>query len=136
MEEIRSALVALIMDVRREYLASPGCSPLKHWDQIQERLRAAARVSEGPEDLVTRLRSGLSLAAPSSSSSRALRRLVELVGPERRGRSELLRMIDREHSYVMALARLEAERRRAGRDEMDAAEASILDEVLPIKETV
>lgn len=134
LESVRNALVNLVMELRREYLASPGCSVLRHWDQIQERLRAAARVSAGPEDLVTRLRSGLSLPAPSSRFSRSFRQLVEIVGPGKRERSALLAMIDREHSYILALARAEAERRRADRDEVDAAEAAVLDEILPIPE--
>lgn len=133
-DNVRGALVDLIMELRREYLASPGCSVLKHWDQIQERLRAAARVSAGPEDLVTRLRSGLNLAAPSSRFSKAFRLLVAAVGPERRDRGAMLALIDREHSYILALARAEAERRRADRDELDAAESAVLDEILPIPE--
>lgn len=102
--------VALLLELRRAYLAA-GASALKHWDQLQSRMLAAARTTDSvPEWLAAMCRS-LQLGAPSSSTCSAASALQRAVvdGP---GAAAWLDMVEREYSYLLAKARLEAERRR------------------------
>jgi hypothetical protein len=116
-EEKRTRLenlsVALLLELRREYLAA-GASPLKHWDQMQSRMLGAARTTDSvPEWLSTMCRS-LQLGAPRSSTwsaASALHREVTECGP-----AAWLDLVERECSYLMAKARLESETRKAQRE--------------------
>jgi hypothetical protein len=118
--------VALLMELRRAYLAAGG-SPLKHWDQITDRLRAAARTSATVPEWTTALMRSLQLGAPSRSLSSAIDALAVAVTEV--GAAAWLDLLEREHGYVMARARLEAERRREStrqvEDNIDAAVAAI-----------
>lgn len=114
-EKLRTQTVEVLLDLRAAYLATPGCSPLKHWDQLQDRMRAAARTCASPEEWTTKMARDLQLASPSLGSSRSLLALVHEV-TERGCRREWLDLIEREHGYLMALARLSAEQRRAARE--------------------
>lgn len=125
-DELRQATVRLVLDVRREYLMC-GASPLKAWDQIGDRMRAATRQSTGPEEWATRLCRSLQLGQPSSSTSHSMAALSVLL-PDRRARGDWLDLIEREHAYVIALARLEAERRRDVREAEQAETAAALAE--------
>lgn len=115
--ETRTRLIDLtvtyLLDVRAMYLAA-GANPLKHWDQLQSRLMAAARSSTTASEWGTRLLRGLQIGSPSSSTSSALVALVDAVGPDSR---DWLDLIEREYGLVLAKARLESERRRTERAE-------------------
>lgn len=111
-EEWRAQTVAVLLDLRAAYLAN-GASALKHWDQMLDRMRAAARTSASVEEWHTSMMRSLQLGAPSSGASSMLTTLVALVGPYR---SEWLDLIEREHGLLLAMARLEAERRRDVRE--------------------
>ena len=110
-EAWRNLLVLVLLDLRAAYLAA-GASPLKHWDQLLDRMRASSRTSSSVEEWHTSMCRSLQLGAPSSAASSTLSELVLTVGPYR---SELLDLVEREHGYLMAKARLEAERRKAER---------------------
>ena len=56
---------------------------------------------------------GLQLGSPSSAACSALSELVATVGA---ASADFLDTIEREHGYLMARARLEAERRKEERD--------------------
>lgn len=111
-EAWRNLLVLVLLDLRAAYLAA-GASPLKHWDQLLDRMRASSRTSSSVEEWHTSMCRSLQLGAPSSAASSTLSELVLTVGPYR---SELLDLVEREHGYLMAKARLEAERRKDARD--------------------
>ena len=111
-ETLRNLTVLVLLDLRAAYLAA-GASPLRHWDQLLDRLRAAARTSAGVEEWHSAMCRSLQLPAPSSSACSALDELVMTVGPLR---SEWLDLLEREHGYLLAKSRLEAERRRDARD--------------------
>lgn len=114
-EKLRTETVEVLLDLRAAYLATAGANPLKHWDQLQDRMRAAARTCASPEEWVTKMARDLQLSAPSLTSSRSLLALVGEVS-ERHCRREWLDLVEREHGYLLALARLAAEQRRAARD--------------------
>ena len=114
-ERLRTQTVEVLLEFRAAYLASPGANALKHWDQLQERLRAAARTTASPEEWATKMRRDLNLGASSSSGSRALIDLVHEV-TERSARREWLDLLEREHGYLIALARLTAEKRKETKD--------------------
>ena len=107
-DAVRDAAVAVMMATRAEYL-SAGASALKHWDQMHDRLHLALRTSSTAEQLVTSLRRGLRLLAPSSDSSAAA---VELVSAMDADASACMDMLESEIGLVMARSRVEAERRR------------------------
>lgn len=106
-ETLRHLTVDVILEARRDYLRS-GASALRHWDQLQDRMRAAARTCRDPREWVTRLRRDLQLGPPDPASSRSCELLVQAVGGPRETR-EWLDLVEREHGYLMALARLRAE---------------------------
>lgn len=112
MERWREATTGVMLDLRSAYLRA-GASPLKHWDQLLDRMRAAARTAASVEEWHTSMSRSLQLGAPSNSASSALADLRALVGA---ARSEWLDMIEREHGLLIAMARLEAVRRKGERD--------------------
>lgn len=111
MDRVREETVSLIMAMRSEYLQA-GASPLKHWDQLQDRMRAAARQSANVPQFVTSMSRSLSLGAPSNDRSLVIDSLTILVGEES---SKWLDLVEEEHSYLMALCRLEAQQRKNNR---------------------
>ncbi|MGE0493310.1 MAG: hypothetical protein AB7S38_29145 [Vulcanimicrobiota bacterium] len=120
-EEIEGRTVDLILAVRREYLAG-GANPLKHWDQLQDRIRVAARTSTSVAEWVTTLSRSLGLAAPSNSRSLAISKLAETVGhvctPD-----EWLDLVEREHSYLIAMGRLRVQEAKERPQELTDTEA-------------
>lgn len=114
-ERLRTQTVEVLLDLRAAYLATAGANPLKHWDQLQDRMRAAARTCASPEEWATKMARDLQLAAPNLSSSRSLLALVHEV-TERRCARPWLDLIEREHGYLLAMARLSAEQRKAARE--------------------
>jgi hypothetical protein len=112
-EKLREVTVGALLAIRSEYLKTPGCSVLKHWDQMSDRMRAAARTSAGPEEWVTAMLRSLQISAAGKYSSRSLDRLVETARPMR---ADWLRLVEAEFGYLVAKARLDAETRRERRE--------------------
>lgn len=106
-ERLVELTVAVVLDLRAQYLRSGVANPLRHWDQIQSRMRAAARQSASPSEWATALLRRLQVGAPSSRLSASLRRLCDGVSDSR----SWLDLIEREHGYILARARLGAEQR-------------------------
>ena len=109
-----------MLAVRHAYLsgdltpAERSTRARKHWDQIQERMRASARSSRAVPEFVTSLARGLRIEAPDSYLSGAQVELARLAAE--RGAPKLFRLIDSEYSYIMALARLRADQLREERE--------------------
>lgn len=114
-EALRTLTVAVLMDLRSAYLAN-GASPLKHWDQLLDRMRAATRTTASVEEWHTAVSRGLQLGCPSNGASSSLDLLVRAVGTRR---GDWLDLVEREHGYLLAACRLEADRRREARDARD-----------------
>jgi hypothetical protein len=112
-QELREATVVWILAARGEYLEA-GASRLKHWDQIQSRLRAGARMASDAQTWATKVARGLLLGAPRKARAEATVALVETVGADA---DVWLRLVEEEHGYLMAMARLRADVRRASRAE-------------------
>lgn len=115
-EIVRGHLVEYVLEVRRDYLAS-GASALTHWTQIEQRLRASARTTataaEWASDVARRLR----LPAASRDRSSVMTEIVASTGDRHRA---FLDLVQRETPYVIALARVEADRIRQDRDALAA----------------
>lgn len=112
-DRVIDAVVALLLEVRAEYLAA-GANALKHWQQLQDRALLATRTSERMSEWVTTLRKELQLGSPSNSASRAVIALCEEVDADD---AEALDLIEDELGYVMARCRVEAMRRKAAKEE-------------------
>ena len=112
-DAVREAAVMLLLEARAEYLAN-GANPMKHWDQLQDRLATSLRTSGNAEQMVSSLRRGLNLSAPSSAFSKASTTLVEVMDADP---MLWLGMMESEIGYLMARTRVEAERRKAAREE-------------------
>lgn len=108
--------VDLLMEIRAAYLATPGCSALKHWDQLQSRMRVASRTCASVQEWVTAMHRGLQLPAPRSSTSSVIQALVNEVDIMQRGQVAWLDLVEREYACLLSRCRLEAERRRDARD--------------------
>lgn len=108
--------VDLLMEIRAAYLATPGCSALKHWDQLQSRMRVASRTCSSVQEWATALHKGLQLPAPRNSTSSVLWQLVEMVERTQRGQVAWLDLVEREYAYLLSRCRLEAERRKEARE--------------------
>ena len=116
LEVLRTMTVELLLEMRRAYLMGPSPNTMKHWDILQSRMLSATARSANPDEWATLLASGLQLGAPSKGRSQALVDLgakVRELGAAR----EWLRMVEREHGLLMAMARLASEQRRAEREE-------------------
>jgi hypothetical protein len=115
-ERLRTLTVDLILALRAEYLRSGHGNVLKHWEQLETRLRVAAATSGSPEEFATRYSRGLQLVALSKAGSQALIDLADTVR-ELGSPVEWFRMLDEETAYLMALARKSAEQRSDARAE-------------------
>lgn len=105
MEQVRDAVVRLVIAVRDR-------SELRMWDQAQSRLRMAASLSRSAEEFTTALQHTMRAEMTSSVSS-AMAEVVSVVGTDAR---PMLRMVAREHGYLIASAqRLTEERLRAAK---------------------
>lgn len=122
-ELLRRRTVNVLLAVRSEYL-NAGANPLKHWDQIQDRLRTAARTSVDAPGWITALSRSLGLSAPSRARCLATDLLC---GETADCASDWLDMVESEHGYLMALAMLEADKKRAEREAEWVAQAADID---------
>lgn len=113
--------VDVLLELRGAYLRS-GANPLKAWDQIADRLRAAARTTANVPEWLTAMSRSLQLGAPSSSLSSAAERLTAAAGARP---VDWLDLLEREHGYVIARTRLAAEKRRAARNTEDIEEDAL-----------
>lgn len=109
-DRLVDATVGVIDQVRSAYLGTPGASVLRHWDQIQDRVRMSARTSTTPEEWATSLCRSLKLPAPDSYLSASISTLTTTVDEVGDARA-WLDLVEREYAHMMALARLRAETR-------------------------
>jgi hypothetical protein len=113
-EKLRTLTTELVLAVRSEYLRSGHGNVLKHWEQLETRLRAAAATCTRPEDLGTRYARSLQLVGLSKNCSRVLAELADYVR-ENDCSIDWLQLIEDESAYIMALARLQSEARNEQR---------------------
>lgn len=111
LERLRTLTVEALLELRSAYLGTPGCNTLKHWDQLQDRMRAAARSSASPEEWLTTMTRTLQLGAARPVSSRCFRDLADAVR-EHKAAPAWLDLIEREFGYLIAVARGVAEQRK------------------------
>lgn len=113
-ERARELVIDLLLDVKSAYIRA-GANPVKHIEQIQDRMRAAARQCSSVEEWWTTISRKLGLGAPSSSASSTV---AELAGHARDtlGQGAFLDLIEREHGYLIAEMRVAHEEARADRE--------------------
>jgi hypothetical protein len=112
-EALRQKLLAVLLEVRSAYLRN-GASPLKHWDQIRDRMRVAVRQSGTVEQMLTVLCRSLHLPAPSSSLSSKILALVAEVEAMKCD-AQFLQLVEEDEVYLLAEMRAQADDRREQR---------------------
>lgn len=110
-ERLRTMTVELLLDLRAQYLRTPGCNVLKHWDQLTTRMRTCAAMTANPDEWATLMLRKLQVPSPSRRSSDSLMSLSHAVR-ELGAASEWLDLIEREHGFLIASARQISEQRR------------------------
>jgi len=125
-ERLRTLTTDLILQIRSEYLRSGYGNVLKHWEQLETRLRAAASTSATPEELSTKYVRSLQLVGLGKESCRVLAELADYVR-ENGCSIDWLELIDQESTYLMALAKLQAEQRKEAREEAKVYREAIED---------
>lgn len=123
-ERLRTLTVELVLAVRAEYLRSGHGNVLKHWEQLETRLRAAAATCSSPEELGTRYARSLQLVALSKGASQVLSELADYVR-EHGCAIDWLQLIESESAYLMALARLQSEARKEQREAANISREAI-----------
>lgn len=113
-EKLRSETIELLLAVRSQYLTA-GASPLKHWDQLQSRLRSAARTSTSVPEWITALARSLGLPAPTKRRSLATDKLERTVATHGCA-PQWLDMLEDEHGYLIAKCQLMADQRKHERE--------------------
>jgi hypothetical protein len=112
-EVVRDLTRDVILEMRAQYLAN-GANAMKHWEQIEARVKAAAMSTSTVGEWASELMRTLRLGAPSSSLSSALLTLVAEV--DGRGMSQRwAEQVERELGLLMAEVRVEADARRERR---------------------
>ena len=107
--------VLVVLELRKLYLSKSDANALKHWQMIHDRMRMAARTTSNVAEWVTQMQMKLQLPTPGSSLSSEVAKLAHEVECLERP-AAWLDLIECEHSYIMALARGEAEDRKAQRE--------------------
>ncbi len=111
-EDMREATVLVLLGLRREYLAQ-GASPLKHWTQLQDRMRSAARMAVDVPTWVTQISRSLGIGAANAKHAKHVTSLATLIGADS---AAWLDLLEEEHAYLIALARLAAQREKESRE--------------------
>lgn len=110
-ESLRNKTVDVLLALRSSYFRTASPNVLKHWDMLQDRMRAAARTTTSPEEWATEIARRWQLGSPNSDCSTALRALADEVR-DRGASREWLDMVEAEYGYLMAMARSVAEARK------------------------
>lgn len=119
-EQLRTLLVEVVLEVRQQYLWGPSPNVPKHWEQLHGRMKQAARTTQTAEEWASRFTRGMGVQALTSQGSQALIDLVHFV-TEQDATLEFFGTLDREHSYLIALARLTADNRSQERKDHENA---------------
>lgn len=114
-ERLRNKTVEVLLELRSMYLQQPHKSILKHWEMLQDRMRAAARTTSNPEEWATDMVRSLKAGSASSHFSTALRSLADDVR-ERKAAREWLQLVEDEWGYLMAVARGVSESRKEAKE--------------------
>ncbi len=107
MEKARYLTVMVLVDIKNAYLRT-GVNALKHIEQIQTRLLAAAKTCSGVEELFSQVSRKLNLGGPSSKLSSSVISLCDHVNCTL-GAAAWLDMVERETAYLIVRMRGEAE---------------------------
>lgn len=111
-KQLETLLVEMIIGFRAQFLRNhKGRPPLNYWEQIQNRVRSAARTTTTVSEWASAMQRGLQIEALDSWASRALVDLVAFCD-EQDAHLECLDLLDRDHAMVLALVRVECEKRR------------------------
>lgn len=117
LETVRGHLVAVILAVRRQYLAGGG-GALKHWEQLQTRLRSAAMTTGSVQELVSSFLRGMRIEAPDKRTSLTAHDLMLCLAAHSSAHQlidddDVLDLIEREIGLLIAMARVRAGEKQA-----------------------
>lgn len=116
-ERLRTLLVEILMEFRKEYLRTPQAKTLEHWRILLDRMQASARCSRNADEWATQTARWLQIPQLGSSTCSALLELSHFVR-ELEAWPEMRHVIDRERGLLEALGRQMAEQRKAAREEV------------------
>jgi hypothetical protein len=103
-------VVAWVVALRREYLASPQANQLAHWDRLQTRMRGSARTAAGAAEWITDVRRRMVPGkAPSRDSARCSEALLSEVRDQRLSGSAFLEWIEHHVGSVLAEAMVQVD---------------------------
>lgn len=114
-ERLRNLTAELLLEIRAAHLRTGSANVLRHWDQLQDRLRAAARTSTSAEGFATELARSMRVGSPSVPHATAVRVLADEVR-ERGCAREWLDLVEEEWGYLISLTRLLSEQRKEARN--------------------
>lgn len=115
-EKLRNRTAEVVLQFRDLYLRTPQVNVLKHWNQLEARVKAAARTCGSVEAWATKLQRDLQIENLGKDASQGLIDLASTVR-EMDGTNEWLSLVEDELGYIMALTRLAAEKRAEMRQE-------------------
>lgn len=101
----RGATVRVLLQIR--FLAvRNGTNPRKVWDMLSERALLATRTVSTAQEWVSRIMAEFQLPVADPATSDLLIELVGCVGPDVRA---WMNLVDAEHQFIFAMARLQFE---------------------------
>lgn len=121
-EHLRTKTVELLLDLRAEYLRSPGANALKNWEVLLTRSLRGVRRATSVDEWETIVRRTLQLGPPSRWTCSAL---LDLSGAVRElgAQREWLDLVQREYGLLFAMAmRANEARREAAQHDTETGE--------------
>lgn len=111
-KQLETLAVEMVLELRSEYLASVNGRPsMSYWEQLQNRMRSAARSTTTASEWVTQVMRRMQIASLRKSASRSLVELVRFCD-EHDAHLDFLAMVERDNALLIALAQLIAEERK------------------------
>jgi hypothetical protein len=114
--QLENLLVEFVVMTRDAFVRSvKGKVPMSYWDQIQNRIRSAARTNATASEFVTSVSRKMKLGAPSSSDCLVVTRFVQFCD-ENGFNLTAMEFIDREIGFIIAMARQIIDARKKERE--------------------
>lgn len=110
-EKLRTLLVEMLLEFRREYLRTPSCKTLEHWRILLDRMRQASMQTGNADEWATKVQRRLQIPQLGNSGSSVLLDLSAHVREHGAWR-EMREVIERETGLLEALGRKCAEERK------------------------
>lgn len=111
-KQLETAIVEMLLEIRSDYLHEVGGRPaMDYWEQLQNRMRSAARTTQTASEWVTLVARRMRIPSLGKRACQALVELVRLCD-ESDAHIDALDMVERDSGLLVALARLTVEQRK------------------------